>query len=203
MTVFCSLMGAPGKSDMTKPTGVFSSTGELVPSREPPGRKENPIRVLLIEDNPGDARLIQEMLKDTGNINLRFEHVSSLKEGLKYVGDPEKPLDAVLLDLGLPDSQGFETFTRFHEKAEAFTVIVLSGLNDVDLAVHAVRSGAQDYLVKGQITGEILLRSIRHSIEREEADRLLRESQERYQSLVGMMPDSIIVHSQGVVKFVN
>lgn len=188
---------------MTKPTGVFSSTGELVPSREPPGRKENPIRVLLIEDNPGDARLIQEMLKDTGNINLRFEHVSSLKEGLKYVGDPEKPLDAVLLDLGLPDSQGFETFTRFHEKAEAFTVIVLSGLNDVDLAVHAVRSGAQDYLVKGQITGEILLRSIRHSIEREEADRLLRESQERYQSLVDMMPDSIIVHSQGVVKFVN
>lgn len=188
---------------MTRHTGSLGKTGELYPRREPPGRKGDPIRVLLIEDNPGDARLIQELLKDTGNINLRFEHVSSLKEGLKYIGDPEKPLDAVLLDLGLPDSQGFETFSRFHEEAEAFTVIVLSGLNDVDLAVHAVRSGAQDYLVKGQITGETLLRSIRHAIERDEADRLLRESQERYQALVDMMPDSIIVHSKGEVKFAN
>lgn len=188
---------------MTKNTGSLSKTGELYPRRDPPGQKGHPIRVLLIEDNPGDARLIQEMLKDTGNVNLRFEHASSLREGLKYIGDPEKPLDAVLLDLGLPDSQGFETFSRFHEEAEAFTVIVLSGLNDVDLALHAVRSGAQDYLVKGQITGEVLLRSIRHAIEREEAERLLRESQERYQSLVDMMPDSIIVHSQGKVKFVN
>jgi PAS domain S-box-containing protein/putative nucleotidyltransferase with HDIG domain len=157
----------------------------------------------LIEDNPGDARLIQEMLNEASNINLRFEHASSLREGLKYLGDPEKPLDAVLLDLGLPDSQGFETFTRFHEEAESFTVIVLSGLNDVDLALHAVRNGAQDYLVKGQITGELLLRSIRHAIERDEAERMLRESQERYQTLVDMMPDSIIVHTQGEVKFVN
>jgi PAS domain S-box-containing protein/putative nucleotidyltransferase with HDIG domain len=143
------------------------------------------------------------MLKDASNANLRFEHASSLSEGLKYIGDPEKPLDAVLLDLGLPDSQGFETFTRFHEEAEAFTVIVLSGLNDVDLALHAVRNGAQDYLVKGQITGEVLLRSIHHAIERDEAERMLRESQERYQTLVDMMPDSIIVHTQGEVKFVN
>lgn len=178
-------------------------TGSLYPPRTYSHGKSKPIRVLLIEDNPGDARLIQEMLNEASNVNLLFEHASSLREGLKYLNDPEKPLDAVLLDLGLSDSQSFETFTRFHEEAEAFTVIVLSGLNDVDLALHAIRNGAQDYLVKGQITGEVLVRSIHHAIERDEAERMLRESQERYQILVDMMPDSIIVHTQGEVKFVN
>lgn len=188
---------------MSNPIKASGKSGSLYPPRGNPRAKDHALRVLLIEDNPGDARLIQEMLKDAGNANLRFEHASSLHEGLKYIGDPEKPLDAVLLDLGLPDSRGLETFSRFHEKAESFTVIVLSGLNDVDLALHAVHNGAQDYLVKGQITGEVLLRSIRHAIERDEAERLLRESQERYQILVDMMPDSIIVHSQGEVKFAN
>jgi PAS domain S-box-containing protein/putative nucleotidyltransferase with HDIG domain len=179
---------------MTLPTGQLP---KLNPS-EPEA-----IRLLLVEDNPGDARLIREMLKDVSNVDLRMEHAATLKDGLQYLGDPEKPLDAVLLDLGLPDSQGFETFTKIHEKAEAFTVIILSGLNDVDMALHAVRNGAQDYLVKGQISGELLLRSIRHAIERDEADRLLRESRERYQSLVDVMPDAIMVHQQGQIAFVN
>lgn len=143
------------------------------------------------------------MLKDVANTELRIQHASTLQDGLQYLGDPEKPLDAVLLDLGLPDSQGFDTFTRVQEKAQAFTVIILSGLNDVDMALHAVRNGAQDYLVKGQISGELLLRSIRHAIERDEADRLLRESRERYQSLVDMMPDAIMVHQDGLVAFAN
>jgi len=167
------------------------------------GAERQSIRLLLVEDNPGDARLIQEMLKDVANMELRIQHAATLKDGLQYLGDPEKPLDAVLLDLGLPDSQGFDTFTRVQEKAEAFTVIILSGLNDVDMALHAVRNGAQDYLVKGQISGELLLRSIRHAIERDEADRLLRESRERYQSLVDMMPDAIMVHQNGLVAFAN
>jgi PAS domain S-box-containing protein/putative nucleotidyltransferase with HDIG domain len=179
-------------------------TGELIPPK-PEGLKRTgrAIRVLLIEDNPGDARLIQEMIKNTGDSNLRFEHASSLHEGLEYLVDPEKPLDAVLLDLGLPDSQGFDTFTRFQKEGEAFTIIILSGLNDVDLALHAVRSGAQDYLVKGQINGDLLLRSIRHAIEREEAEKQLVESRERYQSLVDMMPDAIIVHSEDKIVFAN
>jgi len=177
-----------------------STTGSLPPAK---GAERQSIRLLLVEDNPGDARLIQEMLKDVANMELRIQHAATLKDGLQYLGDPEKPLDAVLLDLGLPDSQGFDTFTRVQEKAEAFTVIILSGLNDVDMALHAVRNGAQDYLVKGQISGELLLRSIRHAIERDEADRLLRESRERYQSLVDMMPDAIMVHQNGLVAFAN
>lgn len=180
------------------------ATGQLIPPKPEGMHSENrPIRILLIEDNPGDARLIQEMLKDASRANLKFEHVSTLKEGLKYIGDPETPLDAVLLDLGLPDSQGFETFTRFQKEGASFTVIVLSGLNDVDLALHAVRNGAQDYLVKGQISGELLLRSIRHAIERDVAEKLLVESRERYQSLVDMMPDAIIVHAEGRILFTN
>lgn len=177
-----------------------SPTGSL-PSVK--GTARSSIRLLLVEDNPGDARLIKEMLKDVSNMELRIEHAATLKDGLQYLGDPELPLDAVLLDLGLPDSQGFDTFTRVQEKAQAFTVIILSGLNDVDMALHAVRNGAQDYLVKGQISGELLLRSIRHAIERDEADRLLRESRERYQSLVDMMPDAIMVHQNGLVAFAN
>lgn len=173
-------------------------TGEL-----PSQKRDKPIRVLLVEDNPGDARLIQEMLKSTGNMNLRFEHVTTLDQGLEYVGDPEQPLDAVLLDLGLPDCQGFETFERFQEKGKAFTIIILSGLNDVDLALHAVRSGAQDYLVKGQINGDLLLRSIRYAIERDETEKQLVESRERYQSLVDMMPDAIMVHVDSQIVFAN
>lgn len=177
-----------------------TSTGSLPAAK---GAERESIRLLLVEDNPGDARLIQEMLKDVANMELRIQHAATLQDGLQYLGDPEKPLDAVLLDLGLPDSQGFDTFTRVQEKAQAFTVIILSGLNDVDMALHAVRNGAQDYLVKGQISGELLLRSIRHAIERDEADRLLRESRERYQSLVDMMPDAIMVHQNGLVAFAN
>lgn len=182
---------------------TMGKTGELKSPKDKPDKKNRSIRVLLIEDNPGDARLIQEMLKAATNVNLRFDHASTLQEGLQYVGDPEKPLDAVLLDLGLPDSQGFETFTNFQENAEGFTVIILSGLNDVDMALNAVRSGAQDYLVKGQINGDLLVRSIRHAIERDEAEKQIVESRERYQSLVDMMPDAIIVHSEGKVVFAN
>lgn len=177
-----------------------SPTGNLRTSK---GIGRSSIRLLLVEDNPGDARLILEMLKEVADTDLRIQHASTLEDGLQYLGDPEKPLDAVLLDLGLPDSQGFDTFTRVQEKAQAFTVIILSGLNDVDMALHAVRNGAQDYLVKGQISGELLLRSILHAIERDEADRLLRESRERYQNLVDMMPDAIMVHQDELVAFVN
>lgn len=178
----------------------------MVSTSEPRHQPRSPkqaIRLLLVEDNPGDARLIQEMLKDVSSVDLRMEHAATLKDGLQYLGDPEKPLDAVLLDLGLPDSQGFDTFARFQEQAETFTVIILSGLNDVEMALQAVRNGAQDYLVKGQISGELLLRSIRHAIQRDEADRLLRESREQYQSLVDMMPDAILVHQEGKIVFVN
>ena len=143
------------------------------------------IRVLLVEDNPADADLIAEALADaefaepTGSIFelVVADRLARAQEWLAH-GD----VDIVLLDLSLPDSQGFETFVRIAERAPGVPIVVLSGLDDQALAVRAVREGAQDYLVKGQVEGATLVRSIRHAIERRRAEversRLLREQAE-------------------------
>src|SRR5581483_10206435 len=116
---------------------------------------ERVIRVLLIEDNPADVGLIREAL-DEAELSLTLdapqvtlEHVARLADGLARLRDSD--VDIVLLDLSLPDSQGLETFVRVEEAAPGTPTIVLSGLADEALAVRAVRQGAQDYLVKGQV----------------------------------------------------
>ena len=105
-----------------------------------------PIKILLIEDNPGDIDIVHEMLPVTGPMGFQFESVSRLSEALARL--ERKGIDLVLLDLGLPDSQGLQTFHKLRKAVPAVPVIVLSGANDQDLAVTAVRDGAQDYLVK-------------------------------------------------------
>ena len=125
---------------------------------------ESRIRVLLIEDNPGDARLIEFMLEAAGAGLFRIALVERLSEGLKRLA--AGGIDIVLSDLSLPDSRGLETFTRLHGQAPQVPIIVLSGLNDTTIAVAAVHEGAQDYLVKGQVDGQLLARSIRYAIER-------------------------------------
>jgi CheY-like chemotaxis protein len=111
------------------------------------------IRALLIEDNPGDARLIREMLREAGDTLAVVElaHVDRLARGLERLSQGDR--DVVLLDLSLPDSQGFDTFTTVRAHAPDVAIVVLSGLNDENLAVRAVQEGAQDYLVKGQVDG--------------------------------------------------
>jgi signal transduction histidine kinase len=143
------------------------------------------IRVLLVEDNPADADLIAEALVDAEvaePASSSFELVvadrlARAREWLSH-GD----VDVVLLDLSLPDSQGFETFARITECAPGVPVVVLSGLDDQALSVRTVREGAQDYLVKGQVEGATLVRSIRYAVERRRAEversRLLREQAE-------------------------
>ena len=147
------------------------------------------VRVLLIEDNPGDARLIHEMLAEGGNTAFQLEHVDRLSAGLGRVA--EGGVDIVLLDLGLPDSQGFATFAQFHRQAPGVPLVVLSGLQDEALAIEAVRSGAQDYLVKGQVYGNLLVRATRYAIERKRAEERL--AQERYlvDTLMEHVPDNI------------
>ncbi len=113
-----------------------------------------PIKILLIEDNPGDIDIVHEMLPVTGPMGFQFESVSRLSEALARL--ERKGIDLVLLDLGLPDSQGLQTFHKLRKAVPAVPVIVLSGANDQDLAVTAVRDGAQDYLVKGQINESLL-----------------------------------------------
>jgi len=129
------------------------------------------IRVLLIEDNPGDARLIQEMLKEAGS-RFDFKWADRLSTGLERL--VEEVFDVLLLDLGLPDSQGIDTFTRAHAQAAQIPIIVLTGLADETIAVKAVREGLQDYLMKGQIDSNLLVRGIRYAIERKRAEEEIR-----------------------------
>jgi diguanylate cyclase (GGDEF)-like protein len=124
----------------------------------------NHLKVLLIEDNAGDARLIQEMLKDIETASFESEWVSSLSAGLKRLS--EIHFDALLLDLGLPDSKGIETLEQLLSQAPEVPVIVLTGLADEMIGVEAVHKGAQDYLVKGPVSSDLLVRAIRYAIER-------------------------------------
>lgn len=129
-----------------------------------------PLSVLLIEDNPGDSRLIREALRDAGGWRVEVaDRLSSALPRLTAGG-----IDVVLLDLSLPDVQGFDTFVRVHAAAPSLPVVVLTGLSDETLAIRAVQEGAQDYLVKGDVTPQMLNRSMHYAIERarSEAERL-------------------------------
>ncbi len=147
--------------------------------------KEKTTRVLLVEDNPGDARLIQEMLKGVGG-GYQLEWVSRLADGLERLGQGE--VDLVLLDLGLPDSQGLDTFTRAYGQAPQVPFVILSIQDDQTLAITAVRQGAQDYLVKGRLDGDSLVRAMRYARQRKQAEEALRESEEKYRLLVQQIP---------------
>ncbi|MEK7773592.1 MAG: sigma-54 dependent transcriptional regulator, partial [Deltaproteobacteria bacterium] len=128
------------------------------------------LKILLIEDNPPDARLLREMLADTNmKDSLRIVNAARLSEALERLG--KETFDCILLDITLPDSQGLETFFIVKASAPEVPVVVLTGLADETMAAMAVREGAQDYLVKGQVDGNILARSMRYAIERQTAAR--------------------------------
>jgi len=123
------------------------------------------IRVLLIEDNPGDARLIRDMLTEAATVDFDVDWKQTLSDGLKSLA--ENQYDTVLLDLGLPDSpQRSMTFTRVQTTAPALPIIIMTGLDDETFAVTTVRRGAQDYLVKGKIDSDTLVRTIHYAIAR-------------------------------------
>lgn len=163
--------------------------------------KAAPIRVLLVEDNPGDARLIVEMLRDVGHI-FAVEQVDRLDGALDRLA--RAGVDVVLLDLGLPDSQGLATFEATLRGAAGEPIIVISGLDDENLALEAVRSGAQDYLVKGRIEGQLLARVIRYGIERQRAEQALTETASRLRALMDHATDGIaVLRPDGIALEVN
>jgi len=135
---------------------------------------QEPIRVLLIEDNPADARLIEIMLAEATTLSFQFRWADNLSAGMEQIRTGS--IDVVLLDLGLPESTGLETLQRLLVGARVPTLIVLSGIADEAVAVQALRSGAQDYLVKGRVDSALLIRAIRYAIERSQTEEALRQA---------------------------
>ncbi|PSB08658.1 hypothetical protein C7B62_16060 [Pleurocapsa sp. CCALA 161] len=120
--------------------------------------------VLLVEDNLGDAFLIQEQFKSAKTFEYLIVHVDYLAKAITYL--EQCPCDAILLDLSLPDSQGIETLKTIGKKAFQIPIVILTGTNDEELAIQAVRQGAQDYFVKGQVMGKVLVHALHYAIER-------------------------------------
>jgi diguanylate cyclase (GGDEF)-like protein len=129
------------------------------------------IQVLLIEDNPADALLLREAVREDALSSFEFTVAESLTSGLELLRDEQ--FDVVLLDLGLPDSQGLKSFEMVHSAFPEKPVVVLSGSADQRMALEAVQSGAQDYLVKGDTGWEIASRAMRYAIERKRMEERL------------------------------
>ncbi|HLW81450.1 MAG TPA: response regulator [Candidatus Acidoferrales bacterium] len=139
---------------------------------------EDKIRVLLVEDNPGDARLVEEMLKEGGADDFVLKHVESLQEGMSSLSRGCAS-QVILLDLGLPDETGLQTLRRIMPLAKDASAVVLTGLQDEDLGIAAIREGAHDYIIKGQVDGRQLRRILRYAVERQKMQSELRAEMER------------------------
>ena len=125
----------------------------------------NPYRVLLVEDSPADAGLVAEMLAEAREPALELDRVERLAAALERLS--QQPFDAVLLDLGLPDSQGLATLHRFQESTGPVAVVVLTGQEDTELGTRAIQLGAQDFLPKAELTPRLIDRTVRYAIERQ------------------------------------
>src|ERR1700681_3138927 len=160
------------------------------------------ISALLVEDNPGDARLFLELVRETGAEHLKLEHVDRLDAALARLSNDT--FDVILLDLSLPDEQGLATLTRTHAHAPNVPIVVLTGLDDEALAVKAVRAGAQDYLVKGRVDGDLLIRSMRYATERARAVEALERREEHYRSLIENSLDLVsILNFDGTIRYAS
>jgi len=157
------------------------------------------IKVLLIEDNSGDVRLVKEMLVDAGTNRFILSHVGLISEGLSLLR--EEGYDVVLLDLSLPDGYGLDIIRQVCTVAPHLSVIVLTGLDDETSAIRAVQEGAQDYLVKGQMDSNLLARSIRYAIERKRAEEKLRESEEIFRQLAENIHEVFYIYETDTYRF--
>jgi len=152
-----------------------------------------PVRhVLLVEDNPGDARLLCEMLGGQPGHRTDITHVECMREAETYLGS--STVDTVLLDLGLPDAQGLDALRRARVAAPRAPLVVITGHDDETLAAQALQEGAQDYLVKGQIETRGLVRALRYAIERKAMqEALLRSAQHDF--LTGL-PNRLLLNDR-------
>ena len=120
--------------------------------------------VLLVEDNPADARLLREALAEIADSRFEITHCETLSQAHEFLA--KNTSDVILSDLGLPDSQGLETIRHIHKAAPGVPIVVLTALNDESFGDQVLQEGAQDYLVKGQIDSRLLWRALRYAMER-------------------------------------
>lgn len=150
-----------------------------------------PVRVLIVEDDAGDSRLLTELLSETAPLFFQSRTANRLDEALDLLA--RNNTDVVLTDLSLPDSEGLETFQRIRECAPHVPVIVLSGLDDEALALKTVEAGAQDYLVKGRVDSYLLARAIRYSLKRAQMEHELAEERNLLRNVINNLLESIYV----------
>jgi PAS domain S-box-containing protein len=149
--------------------------------------KDDPMQVLVVEDNPTQSTLLRLHLQ---KLSFKVECVSTLAGALERLASPG--IDVVLLDLSLPDSQGIDTFYRVHSLTENTPVVVLSALDDQQLALEALHSGAQDYLIKGRVGDDSIVRCLRYAIERNRVESALRMSERRTRLIIENSLDAFI-----------
>ena len=158
--------------------------------------------VLLIEDNPADARLVTEYLRERFGDVCRVRQVPTLADGINAMR--EHDVDIVLLDLGLPDSVGLEGYITIQAHAPATPVVILTGDADEDKALRALRVGAEDYLAKQEADGVTLIRAMRHAVQRKQLTQQLRHSEARYKTLVEIAEEGILQLSRaGAIRSMN
>jgi len=159
-------------------------------------------KLLLVEDNPGDARLLREMFNDQGSENVELTHVKSIGDAEKHLLD--HAVDIIVLDLGLPDAQGVSAVRRTHAAAPHIPLVVLTGLDDEVMAAQALQEGAQDYLIKGEIDARSLLRSLRYAVERKNAEEALFVEKERALVTLNSIGDAVICTDiSGNITYLN
>lgn len=159
------------------------------------------IQVLLIEDNPGDARLIQELLYEVPGLAFSLERVDRLSAGLARLTSPG--IDVVVLDLTLPDSAGYGTFQRVYNLYPHTPVVLLTGLNNEELGARAVREGAQDYISKNSLDGGLLARSLRYAVERKRAADALRKSEQLFERMFSSLTDAVLIVDAASGRIIN
>lgn len=159
------------------------------------------VEVLLIEDNFGDARLIREMLRDVNGFSYKIQHVDRFSSGVEVLNSNH--IEVVVLDLTLPDSCGYDTFSQLHARFPQVPMVLLTGLDDEELGIKAVRNGAQDYLVKGNLDGNLLARTIRYALERKLAADALRKTEQLFEKMFSSLRDAVFIIDARSNKIVN
>lgn len=165
-------------------------------------REDEKSRILLVEDNPGDALLIKAIFQDAPQPGFDLVWMKSLSSALQAL--EQHPVDAVLLDLGLPDAQGMETLHRVNGQGRSIPIVVLTGQEDERIALAAIQAGAQDYLAKGELSPPLLFRTLRYAMDRHQRELALRHQEALFRILANSAPMLLwLSDEQDQVAFFN